>query len=259
MKAKTELLLYRFYWLAGKFGTPTYRNLTRNFDLWAYHSRLSRRIEDLKSDGLIEEQPTDFKKDRFIRLTEAGKRIALGGRNPEEYWNRKWDQKWKLFLFDLPADEVALRRKFLRVLRAAGCGCLQGSVWISPITEPEISRLVREKGEDCSHLMILEADSKGEKIDQNMVQSAWNFSDINDRYAKHHRVLQSFPENPKSLETLIQWGEMEFKAWQSAVRRDPLLPKELLPQGYTGIQALERRKAALNKASIIASGLTKEG
>jgi len=259
MNAKTELFLHRISWLAGKVGTPTYLNLTKDFDRWAYHSRLYRRIQDLKAQGLIETQKSELKRDRFVRLTEAGRRIALGGRDPEEYWNQPWNRKWQLFLFDLPAEEVALRRRFLRVLRAAGCGCMQGSVWISPRIEPAIARLLREKGEDCSHLITLEADSKGRKVDRKMVRSAWNFSEINQSYQDHGAVLESFPANADKPEALSTWIEEEFKSWQCAVEKDPLLPRELLLPGYNGEKIWNRRKFVLEQAATLASRFADSG
>ncbi|MFN7341937.1 MAG: hypothetical protein ACK5TA_01230, partial [bacterium] len=73
---------------------------------------------------------------RLHRLTEAGRNAANGGRDPEVAWATPWDGKWRLFLFDIPEAENTKRRQLTRALAKAGCGCLQGSVWISPSTPP---------------------------------------------------------------------------------------------------------------------------
>lgn len=95
-----------------------------------------------------------FDKRRVHRLTEAGRIAALGGRDPEAAWTTVWDYRWRLFLFDIPQTDNALRRKLTRSLSAIGCGCLQGSVWISATRPPGIEVAFPETGRDCSHLII---------------------------------------------------------------------------------------------------------
>ena len=75
------------------------------------------------------------------------------------------------YLFDLPERHRSLRRKLTRSLAAMGCGCLQGSVWIAATLPPGDPALL-EDGEDCSHLVMLEAESRGMGVDRRMAAAA---------------------------------------------------------------------------------------
>ena len=47
-------------------------------------------------------------------------------------WNRTWDGKWRLILFDVPLGRDTQRNRLRRYLRNKGFGYLQNSVWITP-------------------------------------------------------------------------------------------------------------------------------
>lgn len=163
MKAKTELLLYRLSWLAEKPLDRSYRHIGQSFEGWAYRNGLLSQIHQLEARGWLESQQDPASGKRLHRLTEAGRAVTLNGRDPEKSWSRPWDRKWRLFLFDIPESKSSERRQLNRALAKAGCGCLQGSVWIAPSTPPEIENLVSADDADCTHLLMLLADSKGPK------------------------------------------------------------------------------------------------
>lgn len=252
MNAKTELLLLHLLWSADVMLRPTFRNLNQGFEGWAYRSGFLPQIHRLEAEGFLESNKSTLGKSRLIRLTEAGRIAALGGRDPEHGWSMPWDGKWRLILFDIPVTERSLRKRVNRALAGLGCGCLQGSVWISPRVPGDAGALFEERGEDCSHLLLLEADSRGQKVDQKMVKAAWNFSRINDHYRHHLEILESFPARP-SDSSLLNWSKLENQAWLDAVRSDPLLPHMLLPAEYLGVKAWEKRRAVLRKAARLAT------
>jgi phenylacetic acid degradation operon negative regulatory protein len=251
MKAKTELLLYRLLWLAEKPMRPTFCNIERSFEGWAYREGLLKQVARLEARGLLESRIDEKTGKRLHRLTEAGRLAASGGRDPEALWSTKWDGKWRLFLFDVPESKRSARRKLTRSLASAGCGCLQGSVWISPRVPPEIEVQVAEQDPDCSQLLILLADSKGDSIDARMVETAWDFERINDLYREALTVTEGFESVAKSGQKaeLDRWTLEEREAWRVALRADPLLPAELLPKGYGGRKAWRLRKTILAKAA----------
>ena len=198
MKAKTELLLYRLLWLAEKPLRPTYFNLEQSFEGWAYRNGLLNQIHQLEAQGFLESTQDPASGKRLHRLTEVGRSLALGGRDPENAWAAPWDHKWRLFLFDIPEHESSKRRQLTRALTKAGCGCLQGSVWISPATPPEIEKLVACDDPDCTHLLLLLADSKGSKVDAKMVDGAWDFEAINTKYQNLQETLERFTQVARS-------------------------------------------------------------
>jgi len=257
MKAKTELLLLHLLYSADMMMRPTFRNLNQSFEGWAYKSGFLPQIHRLEAEGFLESNKSPLEKNRLLRLTETGRLAALGGRDPVHSWSSPWDGKWRLFLFDIPEKEQALRRHVNRALSRFGCGCLQGSVWISPRIPAGAEKVFEERGADCSHLLMLEANSRGLKVDQQMVKAAWNFSRINDFYRHHLEILGNFTSRAKK-EDLLSWSKFENQAWLNAVRSDPLLPERLLPTEYLGVKAWEKRRGILRKAAHLVSMIGKQ-
>jgi phenylacetic acid degradation operon negative regulatory protein len=257
MKAKTELLLYRLLWLAEKPMRPTFRNIEDSFEGWSYRHGLLAQVDRLEAQGLIESIRDPRTGERLHRLTEAGRLAASGGRDPVAAWSEKWDGRWRLILFDIPESERSKRKKLTRALSAAGCGCLQGSVWISPLTPPPIEKLVSGEDPVCSHLLMLHAESKGRCVDERMVAEAWDFEAINRQYEAYLAVLDRFAALPRpcSPGAFEDWTAAEQSAWKAALAIDPLLPGELLPKDYPGRKAWNLRKQVLSEAARLAGSL----
>lgn len=257
MNTKTELLLYRLLWLAEKPLRPTYFNLEQSFEGWAYRNGLLNQIQQLEVRGFLEAVQDPASGKRLHRLTQAGRTAGFRGRNPEKAWALTWDRKWRLFLFDIPEQESSKRRQLTRALSKAGCGCLQGSVWISPATPPELEKLVAGDDPDCTHLLLLLADSKGPKVDSKMVEGAWDFEAINAEYQNLQATLDRFPQVARhhNRDSLAEWTAAENAASRAALRIDPLLPSELLPKLYNGRKIWKNRGKALAEAARLASSL----
>lgn len=254
---KTELLLYRLLWLADKPMRPTFRNIEDSFEGWAYHAGLLRQIARLEAQGFLESRTDPTSGKRLHRLTEAGRRVASCGKDPEAAWSRPWDRKWRLILFDIPEQDSTKRRQLTRSLVSSGFGCLQKSVWIAPCLPPLFESIAAGNDENCSQLTILCADSKGKKGDAKMVATAWNFAAIHENYDAVRRILAEFPDIAKtgSREALDRWSAEERDAWLTALRADPLLPGELLPTAYPARRILKQRKEVLAEAARLARHL----
>lgn len=254
MKAKTELLLYMMSWNVEKVFSPTFRNLTESFEGWAYRNGLLDQIRRLEAKGYLEKKPESGSREPFVRLTDAGFAVAMGGQNPEKLWCQKWHGTWKLFLFDMPASEHRLRKKFLRALRESGCGCLQGSVWISCRLPGPLKPFISNEAARPSSLLVLESKTKGKHTDRWMVEDAWDWEKIEARLDVLRDVLRDFPK-VHTADDLLKWGRLEFGAWKDVVSMDPFLPERLLPDGYTGQEVWEERKSVLRKAAKRAKDL----
>ena len=257
MNAKTKLLLYRLLWLAEKPLFPNYLNVTQSFEGWAYCNGLLGQIHRLEAQGFLERLQDPASNRRLHRLTKAGCALTLNGGNPETEWAREWDQKWRLILFDIPSRENMKRRQLTRALAGARCGCLQGSVWIAPMTSPKIEKLVKQDDRDCTHLLLLLADSKGPKVDARMVAGAWDFNAINAAYRKLQLTLDRFSEaaNHNTRDALAKWTAEEYRATHEALRIDPLLPSDLLPKSYLGKKVWKNRCKVLAMAARLATTL----
>src|SRR5262245_35949359 len=98
MKTRTAELLYLMLWTCGTLARPTFRNLTDTFESWAYRNGLQRQLDELERRKLVESQRSPSRGStplaRAMRLTEAGRILALGGREPPAQWGRRWDGYW---------------------------------------------------------------------------------------------------------------------------------------------------------------------
>ena len=252
MKPKTELFLYQCLWVADVMFRPTWRNLSGSFEEWSYRSGFLRQIHTLEAQEWIESREADT--GRVYRLTNKGYLKALGGRNPEECWNREWDGRWRIVVFDLPEKKRGLRNELRRQLRHAHFGCLQASVWISPDPMDEIRSGLRSTAPDCGVMTFLEATTCGGEKSEDVVKSAWDFAKINRLYSAHGEHLKMLPTKKEMnfRAKLHEWASSEKSHWQACMETDPLLPRELLPEDYVGEQAVKKRLAALRKAGKLA-------
>lgn len=251
MGAKTEELLHMLLWTCETLSRPTWRSLTESFEGWAYRNGFLRQLQRLEKLQLLERQP-GRRGDRLHRLTEAGRLQALGGRDPVVRWNRRWDGRWRLVLFDVPETRSTERDKLRRYLQQRGFGYLQNSVWITPDPVKEERAMLADWRVDVESLVLLEARPCAGETDSEIVDGAWDFSDINQRYTIHQQVLARRPrrrlDGPAAVTAFHRWVRGEREAWLDAMRRDPLLPACLLPRQYAGRKAWRNRLEVMEEA-----------
>jgi phenylacetic acid degradation operon negative regulatory protein len=251
VKARSAEFLNLLLWTADQLMRPTFRNLTDSYESWAYRKGLLGQLHRLERRRWIERKAS-APKDRIYRLTEEGRLHVLGGRDPEQRWTRFWDGQWRMVLFDLPLGNDAQRRRLWSYLRDKGFGYLQNSVWITPDPlEKEREFLARERI-DVESLILLDARPCADETDEQIVAGAWDFERINNRYTHHLNVLKQRPSSllrsEAAASALQRWAGAEHEAWLNAVTKDPLLPQQILPSGYLGKRAWQRRKEVLHQA-----------
>ncbi|MCF7764005.1 MAG: hypothetical protein K9N62_10065 [Verrucomicrobia bacterium] len=251
VQPKTEELLNLLLWSTDQLMNPSFRNLTDSFETWAYRNGFMRQAATLQRSGLLERNSTK-PGDRLFRLTEQGRIHALGGRDPQTSWKRKWDGTWRLVVFDIPTGQNKQREKLRRHLKENGFGYLQDSVWITPDPLEELRDLLRGGTINVGSLVILEARPCSGESDSDIVAGAWDFKQLNAAYRHYLQVIQRRPssrvQSEREATELLRWAETERRAWLNAVSRDPLLPAVLLPAGYLGQQTWNRRVQALADA-----------
>jgi phenylacetic acid degradation operon negative regulatory protein len=250
LKPKTEEFLNLLLWSADQLLRPTFRNLTDSYESWAYRNGFLPQVAKLERQHLLERDPK-APADRLYRLTARGRLHALGGRDPEAQWARPWDGHWRLVLFDVPMGQNARRERLRRYLRSRAFGCLQGSVWITPDPVQGEREILAGGQVNVETLLLLEARPAAGESDAEIVDGAWDFAQINRRYARHLKVLARCPASELTdtgaARALRHWAAEEREAWLAAVRSDPLLPERLLPVEYLGRRAWEQRKAVLGR------------
>jgi DNA-binding transcriptional regulator PaaX len=242
MRASTEEFLYVLLFLTENLMRPTNRNLTElDFEGWAWRNGLARRLAQLERQRLVAPHPAKAAESkRIVLLTETGRLAALGGRDPAAWWARPLDGRWRIVVFDLPRDSTAVRSKFHRLLRQRHFGFLQGSVWLTPDPTDDLRRTIAGTAADPEGFLVIEGRPASGDTDDEIVQGAWDFAEINRRYDRHLDHLRTPPKQKPCT-----WLSQERALWNDAVRLDPLLPFPLIPASYRGRAAWAARHEAL--------------
>jgi len=230
---------------------PSFRNLTGSFESWAYRNGFRRQVEVLERQQLLE---TNLERTggRLHRLTEAGRQIAFGVRDPVRRWKRRWDGKWRMVLFDVPQSRATERVRLRRSLAERGFGYLQNSVWITPDPLTGEREALGKSQVNVESLILLEARPCAGETDEDIVAGAWNFEAINQRYASYVQILERLPRRPivgeAAAKELQRWFRDERLAWNEVMQRDPLLPECLFPPDYPGVKAWKQRLQTMAEA-----------
>jgi phenylacetic acid degradation operon negative regulatory protein len=171
-------------------------------------------------------------------LTEGAERIyGFSGAQQE------WDGRWLLVLARPPESERSARHLLRTRLAWAGLGSPAPGVWISthPDRAPEAERVLAEAGvRDDAQVFIAERHGGGEL--SALVRQAWDLQDIAQRYEEFLAEFAS-PAPGDPLTRLVQL----VHAWRRFPFIDPALPRELLPDQWTGARAarlFQRQHAA---------------
>lgn len=260
MRPSTEIFLYELWFTAETLFQSSWRNLDGpDFDGWAWRTGLTRRLAQLERQRLVEPHPARATETaRLVRLTDAGRLAALGGRDPLACWARHWDGRWRVFLFDLPRDSTRLRVKLHRLLRTRHLGFLQGSVWISPDTVGDLRAELAEVPVDPEGFVVFEGRPATGESDAALVAGAWDFATINEGYERWLRlartVPRALPRGPAGVEAVRSWSHRELAAWRQAISIDPLLPDFLLPADYRGKSSWNIRCEMLRSLARLVRG-----
>ena len=165
------------------------------------------------------------------RLREELAPLAFQEADPRTCWERRWDQKWRLLAFDIPAKPFARRQKLWRWLKQNRLGLLQRSLWISAKPLEEIRGLFQDAAN--SHTLLLwEAPTPAGLHPVSVSEQAWDLPGLD---ADYQAVLSLASEEP----TPENVRKATFQ-WQKAVEADPLLPRNLYPKSFRGFRATEQ-------------------
>ncbi len=91
-----------------------------------------------------------------IRITDKGKFfLASCGRDGRR---KKWDQKWRLVIYDIQGRAPVLRQRIKELLTAFGFVRLQNSVWISPHNAEDLVTLLKAELRIGKNLLYMIVD-----------------------------------------------------------------------------------------------------
>jgi phenylacetic acid degradation operon negative regulatory protein len=231
-----------FLWTLDILMNPNTRNLLESFESWNYRNRLRYDLKQLRRSGMIECHRARAKP--HWQLAEQGRIAAMGGIDPALRWSRKWDGRWRLLLFDLPARQTKLRLNLWRWLRRHRFGYLQQSVWIIPDSIRAAAIPLRQFKLTPESLTVIEGAPVPPDTNEDIVNSAWDFGLINRNFTAVIKLAiagRKFAQSGKPIE-MRKWLADERATWLEAIASDPLLPEALLPKDYLGQQALRERQ-----------------
>lgn len=126
---------------------------------------INHSFKRLKDHGLICFEKTS--KGTFARLTEKGKnklrKFKLLGYKLKK--PKKWDQKWRMLIFDIKEKRKGTRDKIRFTLKRIGFLRLQDSVWVYPYDCEDLVTLMKADfkiGRDLLYLIVdtIEGDTK---------------------------------------------------------------------------------------------------
>jgi len=225
---------------------PYPARILESFEAWNFRNKLRPQLRQLERSKFLERRgPRD---NPTLHLTPRGHLAALGGIDPRQRWRRSWDGKWRLIVFDLPLRARAARMRLWRWLRDQRFGLLQRSVWLSPDTVDAKDLPFHQFKIIPEAFCVMEGRPAVPDSDVDLVNSAWDFPEINRKYkavldlAAQGRELFSSPgAEPLKLR---QWLASDRLAWLEALESDPLLPEALLPPGYLGREAFQQRQSS---------------
>ncbi|MBI4065595.1 CRISPR-associated endonuclease Cas2 [Candidatus Kaiserbacteria bacterium] len=107
--------------------------------------RISQAVKRLRERGLIERIKTD--KGFALQLTAKGAELAASLEEEEKLFNiqrpKKWDEKWRIVIFDIWERRRAVRDRLRTLLQRNGFVKIQNSVWVYPYDCEELFVFLR--------------------------------------------------------------------------------------------------------------------
>lgn len=170
--------------------------------------------------------------DRVVKEGQPYLKLTLRGKNKLtehfpliKFQKGKWDQKWRVVLFDIEEKSRKVRNLFRRKLLELGFGLLQKSVYISPFSiEKEMREFIEAIGlKDKACLLVSSDFLVGNE--RNLVRRIWKLDQIDEEYEKLLKRLKKKDIDKKEVRELkLRYLEI--------LTIDPFLPIELLPKDW---------------------------
>jgi phenylacetic acid degradation operon negative regulatory protein len=169
------------------------------------------------------------------RLTPSAERVLTEG--AERIFSftgatEHWDGRWLLVLARSPETERPSRHLIRTRLTWAGFGSPAPGVWISahPDRLAEAEQVLTEAG--LNDAQVFAATHAGGGDVAAMVRAAWDLDEIEARYESFlaEFAAETAPDPLTQLALLVH-------AWRRFPAIDPALPRELLPERWSGVQA----------------------
>lgn len=153
-----------------------------------------------------------------------------------------WDGRWHMVIYQVPEVERGVREQLRKRLSWLGFGPLSPSVWVSPHDRTGQVRAGPGSRQGV-RLDVLHARSEGPDADRDMAGRAWDLVALDRDYAalidEYRPRLAGYRRAlPRGQDALVQRMRLVHD-YRLFPFRDPDLPPELLPPGWSGRAAHE--------------------
>ena len=172
------------------------------------------------------------------RIDEAASRIFK--LDPHE-----WDGKWRMLMYAIPEEKRNLRDELRKELLWSGFGSSLNGCWISPNNLEKQVRVLIGKYDISSYVDFFISEHKGPQSDLSLVERSWPLEEIE---AKYERFIATYSKKYIIAQSNVQNGQMTdaqcfvertnlVHEYRKFLFADPGLPKELLPEMWSGNHA----------------------
>jgi phenylacetic acid degradation operon negative regulatory protein len=148
-----------------------------------------------------------------------------------------WDGQWHMVIYSVPETDRALRERLRKKLAWLGFGPLSASVWVSP---HDRTRAVRQEFADLPNVKIdaLHSRSDGVEFDRDIADRCWDLAELDRDYAAllqryRPRLTEYRRGGLTGAQVLVERIQL-IHDYRHFPFRDPDLPPELLPEGWSG-------------------------
>lgn len=156
-----------------------------------------------------------------------------------------WDGRWHLVIYSLPEEKRELRNELRKQLAWLGFGSLAPGAWISPHDRAAPVEAALDELGLRGHVSQFAGRPAGALSDQELVARCWDLPALEAQYraflARHapaHAALRAAAGalDPERCFVRRFWLTYDFQPFP---RRDPNLPRALLPDPWAGHAARE--------------------
>jgi len=161
-----------------------------------------------------------------LEITSRGQK-RLESILPKYEKKQKWNGNWYIVAYDIPENKRWLRDILRDNLVELGFGQLHKSLFICPYNFlGDVEKIVNEY-HLSSYVLLAISNKLGREPSRDLAERVWKLNKINEDYEKYLQELKSRKLSPK---------EAIFR-YLIILKRDPQLPKELLPDNWKGDEA----------------------
>lgn len=218
--------------------------------------RVRSCLRRLRADGTIEREDGSAGRGPDYQLSPAGRstlhvELARYRHAYERDSTPSWDGRWHLAAFTIGEDSRVRRDHLRDELVALGGVRLMGGLYLSAFAwEPVVRAAAADLGVESMITLSSTSDLKvgGERDPAALAARFWPldslgvaYGDFVARFGPTIDALESMRRRREHLEdsTFLPAAIEMSVAFQSCFERDPLLPRELLPDPWSGAQARE--------------------